>query len=249
MIEHAKKSMTGYKTVPEEYAHIEGTHVIMTKQEYQNLLNEVSQANDNASRAKKDAADKIAKHEREAIEKYNKVVDQANETIRSLNASLAAANEDADYFQGLNENLLRIARERANADRKLKPKKEHTGYVVLSSTEKEQGYGVGKNRKTVRVWETVLQTPFSVDFTQAEARRQSREFHTKDQGGQWMIGRLGIDAVCFKSFSAMISENPDWEKRNIVFTKRMRGNYKGKYWEMTLTHTLPIGRVPEDMRP
>lgn len=30
------------------------------------------------------------------------------------------------YLAGLNENLLRIARERANADRKLKPKKEHT---------------------------------------------------------------------------------------------------------------------------
>ena len=71
------------------------------------------------------------------------------------------------YLAGLNENLLRIARERANADRKLKPKKEHTGYVVVSSTEKEYRYKINR-----RDFETA--TPVSYTHLDVYKRQQLR---------------------------------------------------------------------------
>ena len=76
-----------------------------------------------------------------------------------------------EYLNGLNKNLLRIARERANADRKLRPKKTHTGYVVLTSSEKEYRYKIMRKETAVAgLWETALQSPYSVDFTEEQAR-------------------------------------------------------------------------------
>ena len=90
------------------------------------------------------------------------------------------AQKEAKHQRGLNANLLRISKERANADRKLKPKKEHTGYVVASSEEKEYRYRDGRKWKRVKLWETVLQSPYAVDFTEEQAREQiTRELFPK----------------------------------------------------------------------
>ena len=65
--------------------------------------------------------------------------------VNGVQKDLEEACRKIEYLNGLNKNLLRIARERANADRKLRPKKTHTGYVVLTSSEKEYRY------KTMRI--------------------------------------------------------------------------------------------------
>ena len=49
--------------------------------------------------------------------------------VADMEAALAAERDESAHQRALNANLLRIAKERANADRKLKPKKEHTGYA------------------------------------------------------------------------------------------------------------------------
>ena len=47
---------------------------------------------------------------------------------------------------------------------KLKPKKEHTGYLVVFSGEKEHQFKDGNRRvKRVLLWETVIQSPYVVD--------------------------------------------------------------------------------------
>ena len=60
-----------------------------------------------------------------------------------MEADLAAERAESAHQRALNANLLRISRERANADRKLKPKKEHTGYVVVVSEETDHQYKDG----------------------------------------------------------------------------------------------------------
>ena len=62
-----------------------------------------------------------------------------------MEGELEEERRESAYQRGLNKNLLRIARERANADRKLKPKKEHTGYVVVASEEKNTAIGTGRS--------------------------------------------------------------------------------------------------------
>ena len=123
---------------------------------------------------------------------------------------LERAHEEGVYLAGLNENLLRIARERANADRKLKPKKEHTGYVVVSSTEKEYRYKINRRDfETATLWETVLQSPYSIDFTEEQARRQMRELIGNDGKDIWLVSRLGISASYDGEYEEML-EKATW---------------------------------------
>ena len=88
------------------------------------------------------------------------------------------------------QGLLRIVRERANADRNLRPKKQHSGYVIRTSKQvKRNGY---------KYWETQIQTPFLVvakmdeidDFVKAALgdfqyveMQYSREFRS----GYWVV--------------------------------------------------------------
>ena len=40
------------------------------------------------------------------------------------------------------------------------------------------------------LWETVLETPYFIDFTEEQAREQTKEL----TGSVWLVGRLGINA-------------------------------------------------------
>ncbi len=98
--------------------------------------------------------------------------------------------DDVDNEKDLNKNLLRISKERANADRSLSDKKNHDGYVVLSIRQTDDGYvhyytdddykadpGLYNmdrtfERRTAVVWKTTIQTPFPahLPFNNIEAR-------------------------------------------------------------------------------
>lgn len=149
-------------------------------------------------------------------------------------------------------NLLRIARERANADRKLKPKKEHTGYVVVSSMEKEHRYKDGNGRwHTVVLWETVLETPYTVDFCVEEVRHLIQELFQDDEDGNWPIEKIGITGDYPKGYANMIYDK-DWREEyrnyNVMLERRLKANYRTGFWEMIFLHTKPLAAVPSDMR-
>ena len=123
--------------------------------------------------------------------------------------------------RALNANLLRISRERANADRGLRPKKIHTGYVVVMSSEKEIRYKTGRNKLlTAKVWETVLQSPYSVDFTESSYENL-------------------IETEKWKEIKST---------HNTLFSRQFRANYRAGYWEYIIQHTKPLGIVPAEMR-
>lgn len=131
MSEFVRKAMMGYKEVPGGYEDPECTHVILTKQEYADQLKEINQARREAQSTKYNANREIQEMRRESQAKIAAGEAAAAKTIADLEAALAAEQEESALQRGLNANLLRIARERANADRRLKPKKQHTGYVVI----------------------------------------------------------------------------------------------------------------------
>lgn len=150
---------------------------------------EITRAERETVEAQKQAAASIEKVKQEAMRRIAQEQEDCRKSLDDLNEELEKAQDEGMYLAGLNENLLRIARERANADRKLKPKKEHTGYVVLSSTEKEYRYKIDRrNWKTVVLWETVLQSPYSIDFTEEQAREQTKELTgNRDGKGIWLV--------------------------------------------------------------
>ena len=176
----------------------------------------------------------------------------AAKDIEYLEKALAAEQKESALQRGLNANLLRIARERANADRKLKPKKEHTGYVVVSSMEKEHRYKDGNGRwRAVMLWETVLETPYAVDFCVEEVRHLIQELFQDDEDGNWLIEKIGITENYPKGYANMIYDK-DWREEyrnyNVMLERRLKANYRTGFWEMIFLHTKPLAAVPLDMR-
>lgn len=169
--------------------------------------------------------------------------------IKELSEKIKNAEAEAEFQSSLNLNLLRICKERANSDRKLKPKKEHTGYVVISSQEKEIRYHVGKKMMTAVVWETVFQSPYSIEFTEAQARKLIvRELLTNDGG--WKLVAVGIIQRCMVDYGILKEKYPEEiKKENMAFNERLKVNYKVGYWEYIVLHTLPLGVVPKEMLP
>lgn len=239
--------MLGYKEVPGGQSDAECTHVVLTLDEYDRMVMGRARAESEAIETKRKAAASIERAKQEAQAQILKDRAETQKTVDSMQETLDGAYREIEYLQNLNENLLRIARERANAERKLNPKKGHTGYVVVSSTEKEYRYKVNRRDfETVMLWETVLQSPYTIDFTEEQARTQMGELTCK--GG--LIGRLGITANSSSKYEDLCC-GPTWEKykkMNIALQKKLRANYKTGYWEIIISHTKPLGVVPEDMR-
>lgn len=249
MSEFVKKTIMGYKTLDGGHSDPECTHVILPVKEYDDLLKEISRAKRETREEKSKAVDAQKESQRE----LNNTVQQYQQAIEKWRAALNEAQAEIAYQKGMNENLLRIARERANADRKLKPKKEHTGYLVVSSGEKEMSYkdGNGNLRRKV-LWETVIQSPYSVDFTEQQARKQiTEELLQKDENGLRMIDQIGIDGLYRKGYGSLLYDQEfckEPEKFNIMLKPKFRENFRAGYWEAVFFHTKPLGIVPKHMR-
>ena len=186
MARFVKDGAFGYKAVPGGQSDPECTHVILTLKEYDKLLQEKARAEQEARSTKYDAERAIDKAKRDASYTAQKAAEEARQTVAGIESALATERAESAHQRALNANLLRIAKERANADRKLKPKKEHTGYVVATSEEREYRYRDGKKWKKAKLWETVLQSYYSVDFTEEVARTQiERDLFPK--GETWLI--------------------------------------------------------------
>ena len=252
MARFVKDDAFGYKAVPGGQSDPECTHVILTLKEYDKLLQEKARAEQEARSTKYDAERAIDKAKRDASYTAQKAAEEARQTVAGIESALATERAESAHQRALNANLLRIAKERANADRKLKPKKEHTGYVVATSEEREYRYRDGKKWKKAKLWETVLQSYYSVDFTEEVARTQiERDLFPK--GETWLIAEIGISGRYGGRYEGMIEDtsvSEDFLKHNILLAgqQRLRANFRSGYWELVFMHTKALGVVPPNMR-
>lgn len=90
--------------------------------------------------------------------------------------------EQIEQLQKKNDNLLRIMRERANADRKIRPKKTHPGFILLVS---EQTFI--PNKKGLKGWRTVIQSPYPAEMQLEDVQRKL------DTGTREELERLHIE--------------------------------------------------------
>ncbi len=251
MSEFVKKTAFGYKTVSGGYSDPELSHVILAKAEYDGLLDQIQAAQKEATAAVRQADQRERAIMSQTNAKIQQIQAAADKAAGELQRELSEEREEREYQQRLNANLLRISKERANAARKLKPKKEHSGYVVISSTEKDHFYKHGANRKKAILWETVLQTPFSIDFTEEQARTETEALFRKDESGAWPIGKIGINGQYPTGYGEMTRDRnaAEWEKYNVMVENKLRANFRSGYWELIMLHTKPLGIVPAEMRP
>ena len=224
--------------------------MIQTKQEYETLLNQRNRAKREKEETERAAAREISRVKQEAAHEADRAAQMAQAQIDGLLQVERKTAEIADQ-RALNANLLRISRERANADRGLRPKKIHTGYVVVMSSEKEIRYKNGRNKLlAAKVWETVLQSPYSVDFTERQARQLIEEdLLTKENG---LLADVGITLICRGSSYENLIETEKWKEikstHNTLFSRQFRANYRAGYWEYIIQHTKPLGIIPTEMR-
>lgn len=255
MAEFMKRTtLGGYKPVQGGYSDPECEYVLLTKREYDQILKEKAQAEQESRNTKYDADKKIKEIQRNADYRASEAAKEAREAIEGMEGELAAERAESALQRGLNANLLRIAKERANADRKLRPKKEHTGYVVVSSVQKEYRYRDRRSWITQTLWETVMQSPYTMDFTEAQVRRQIEEdLCGVQEDGSSLLGRIGIERISSEKYEDMISSKgweADFKGRNVLLQpdQRFRANFRTQYWELIFLHTRPLGIVPQDMR-
>lgn len=248
MSEFVRKTMIGYKELDGGHSDPECTHVILTLKEYDSLLHKLSQLEQKATEEKR----KAEKEKRDSQNREQQTVQKANQAIEAWKKEVEKERVESAHQRGLNENLLRIARERANAARKLTPKKEHSGYVVVISSEKTYRYKNGRRLKSTKLWETVIQSPYSIEFSAKQTEKLIlQEFFPET--GEWKAARLGIDrwiAGDYEDFLQTADKDEEAMKQNVALMeyRSFRANYRAGYWEMILVHTRPLGVVPKDMR-
>ena len=242
MAEFVKKGMMGYKEVEQGYHDPECSHVVLEKEEYDAMRAEIYEAQTKARTAEKNASERVKSAE------WNQRHEAAelNNSINALKQRLAAEQEKVEFQKNLNSNLLRISQERANAQRHLTPKKEHSGYVVKRSTEKEHRFRYGGKWTTVMLWETVLETPYPVEHDSEEAAELIDElFNGEATERRWLIGEIGITHRyrSIDGFHQDLAGKKD-TGNNTVVEQRLSANYKSGFWEIHLLHTEALDTVP-----
>lgn len=160
----------------------------------------------------------------------------AENQIQALQDKLEVSNVRSMELENLNKNLLRIMKERANADREIVPKKKHHGYIILYSQElyiRQEAYKSSTyNEPEPPTWKTQVQTPYPVEFKSCEIKEQIFE-DFEDNG---IFAEMGIQTVSDK-------EDIDIKIHHYLF----RANTRTGYWEIELYTTGEIS-IPKSMR-
>ena len=200
----------------------EPTHKILTNEEYLKLISQIKSLERQLSEEQTAHTSDVNTVKKQAQAYKQRVDQEAQEKVQEALKQVTAAKEEAKYQTELNTTLLEISKNRANADRKLKPKKE------------------------IAIWETVIQTPYNVDFSEAQARKQVKNDLFKENDS-WLIGKIGINATWGNGMAKLLKDE-EYREYNCKIGEHVRANYKAGYWEVIYTHTKPLGIVPKEMR-
>jgi len=269
-MKYAKRSRTGtYKTVSDI---TDATDVILGIREFEaqqmkiikqenNSYSQSSSADVDIQTALDEQRDAIIKDfvqaEKDTNDKHQSEVQALQDKIEELqdqNISLAQRIYTVeDLYQeqkALNSNLIRIARERANADRGIPGKKNHPGYLVLSSAEyRERVYDKNMHDALTNAWRTSLQTPYdaSIEYDAVRAQIQADLM-------DGVFSLLGIVVIPRRDMEDVVI---DWyETDNAgrghavcgVFKMLFTADFRGGYWTVDLHTNLPP-TVSVELRP
>ena len=225
---------------------------IIEVSEYAGLQQEISNAKQAARNAEYNADKKIHQIQSEAQSRITDAEKKIAKNTAEWEKKLAAEQQESALQRELNANLLRITKERANAERGLKPKKEHNGYVVLTSVEKESRYKDSYGHpRTITLWETAMETPYTVDFEAEQVRSLLQELFQEDEDERCPIQKIGITENYPGGYTAMVNDkkwSEVYERYNVMLERWLRANYRSGYWELVFLHTKPLAVVPPDMR-
>ena len=208
------------------------THQILTNEEYSELITERNSlraqlASEKAAR--KADAEKAERAKKSAV---NDIVAKANVEIQKGKDLLIAATKERDDALELNRNLKRICKENANAKRGIKPKKEHSGFIITSTAEIFERVKEGKSTNEYRAYKSIVETPY---FEHMELTTKLKDDAWED-GLKTLFDSAWQDANNINYLSAVNEENKD---KNFIYKLNWRTNKRGM-WEIECYHTKPV---------
>lgn len=282
-----KRTLTGYKEVPGGYSDPEAEYYIEPMKEYRADVEKVRKAEDAAYQAKRDADEKVKQayasanrqlkqYQEEADQKAERRVSIAKEAQRQAEIRLQEAVERAERAEAelkrqqyLNGNLKRIARERANQDRDIRPKKEHDGYLVMSSRQWVENYEYTytdeeydamdysfrskhpkpyTERRKADVWKSIIQTPYDASLPLDQVRGMVEDTDLWDRGILSDIGCPNMANNDTNGTYRRFKKNDEGYEENGLYKWKFVANYRSGFWELEIFTTKSL-RVPENRRP
>ena len=288
---YAKKTMTGYKAVENGENDLDAEYYLMTRKEYEELMMRLRREQSTARNAESDAEnykesvykdanrqlreyrERLKENQEKRIKEADYRVSVCHERIRCLENDLRDAVNATEAERGLNQNLLRIMRERANAKRGIIPKKQHDGFLVLESRQWTERYrtevwadGIDPEKyaepedrelaeknglvrseiQTAEVWKSTLQTPYDAGLPLAQL------IHLLNNDIESVLRDLGC--ICALEPESMgIYEAVKLKKDGdglecVMYRWKGRSNYRTGLWELDIWTTQPLV-VPANRRP
>ncbi len=246
--------MGGYAVLKEGDEKHKATHIVLTVDEYNKLVN-------TKNSYKKQLEDEKTAHTKEVKEINNKAVaykKKADEDAQAVKddaeRKVAAAEAETERQTNLNKNLLRITRERANAKRGLQPKRSHSGYRFsgkIMQTKTISGHDKKTGAIYADVWTATLETPY--DGTIPIHQIQDRIFNDL-MGTDGILEKLYVKYFTYKDNNAVIwkgsyadaIDGADTSK-NYLFDYKFMINPKSRLWEVQITTTKSIRALAEMM--
>ena len=250
------KAMVGWSEYKNGDTKHTATHKLLTNEEFDELNNEISKLKKALSKEKKAREAEVQEINAKAVA-YKRNADEEAENVKNeALQKVRAAKEELAQQKKLNDNLLRISKERANAKRGLQPKKEHCGYrfngkimQVKAITNHE------RNGKPIYgdVWTATLESPYdgSMPFDVVE-----KAIFANLMGADGIFNKLNIKCFYDSNEKGRLWKGTyegaydDGEDINecIVFDYKFMMNPKSNLWEIQFTTTKQFDLIKELMK-
>ena len=166
-----------------------------------------------------------------------------NKEVEDLKSTIEDYKQELKRLKGLNGNLLRISRERANQERNLRPKKAHKGFVVLNrqslyyklySNVKQSPKSNQPNYVEFSCFKIKIQTPFdasiSFDLIEDEIIEAFSDFMKDLKIDNWYNYNYIISQPISKIKDIIFNS----EYNNFIFKCSYNANFKSNFWELEI---------------
>lgn len=162
--------------------------------------------------------------------------------IEELKSTILDYKQELKRVNSLNDNLLRISKEKANRDRDLRPKKAHSGFLILNR--QSLSYKLHSNIKSSKrnqvnyiefpCFKIKVQTPFNssirLDLIEKEMTSSFLKFAKSLGIEKW----YEYDSIVYDTIFNIkdIIFNNDYN--NLIFKHSFIANYKSNLWDIDI---------------
>ena len=180
-------------------------------------------------------------------------------------AELLAVQEKLEKEKNLHRNLIRIMKERANAQRGIQPKKVHDGFIAMDCRQQTDRYSVDVwqnpqyksqytrdealsmgliriDNRTAGAWKMTVQTPYSAGLPYSAAQE------LVETGMAGFLADIGVRYRSKKSGKYRLFRDEEGNPVNGLYRWEYKANYRTCLWELDLWLTeapvVPAERMP-----